>query len=383
MSSAYLVNILISLIRPYFRYTGYFLPILFYDTTKWVSAANNDKPVCGCEIKNPNPKQSITQRTMGKKKQHSGAKRKKLRRAKVVATEADTDAFDEAFTPRIRVSFEGVISWVESSEAALTECPIDAGRRKDGIRTFRQQGMTMQQLLVSGLWPGGSRDLSSVTPRRFYPHYSDTAIGKYDLAVPRGCDREWAKGSVQELATNDALARIKSLEVSEDYREARDASYCNQIRLRSARRGMVSGVNYCGDMENMIYECKQMQHSYWALFYGRLWHAINNLGISSSDAYPAALGFHWDVTINSGMSTVRMSDKRISKSCMEARREILMVAAFLADLMRVVMRCTPCALKPWQGLNTHFADMQQMRAMMDKGESIGWGGVGCRLGLTY
>lgn len=304
-----------------------------------------------------------------KKKKHA---RKGVKPAKPSKSDAYQPSVKKGFFLRekviIRVSFEGVISLIRQDEDTILECVDDYRRRADGVPTFCETKMGATKLKLSGLWPGGSRDLSSVTPSRiFFPHPASSAFAKYGL-VSTSTTREWVSGSVQHVALKDRLIRIKSLEVAEKFREARDATMCDQIRLRTVTRGNVRGINHSGDVDAMMVRCKQMQNSFWALFHARLWFVVNTIGISSVEAYPASLGFTWSLADDDGnpMGEVSIGTAKVPTRLLTARRVILTLAAHLANVVRHVVEHTPCTLRPWQGANVHYADLHEIARPLER-----------------
>lgn len=272
----------------------------------------------------------------------------------------------------VRVSFEGLVSMITQTDNTIIEYAEECKRRKDGVPTFCETGLGATRIKLAGLWPGGSRDLSSVTPSRiYYPHRLASAYGRLNL-ISSDTSREWYKGSVQHAAMNDKIPYIKALGVSPRYREARDATFCANIREHTMANGAVPGINYTGDVYEMMTRCKQMQNSFWALFYSRLWHTVNTLGMSSVDAYPVQLGFVWNTNSAGELAPgeVAVGSMEIPRRLMEARRLILATAQNLAHVVRSVVEHTPCNLQPWQGMNTHYSEVHQMNRPIEQLDSF-------------
>lgn len=271
-------------------------------------------------------------------------------------------------TPRIRVGFHGDITSIKKENTILVELPSYARVRKDGKLTFMQTKINVQEMMISGLWYGGSRDLSNITPRTiYYPFNATSTIGKYDLEIMNSkTDRVWYRGSIQETAINDKLAYFHSLGISSNYRELRDAEFASQIRYRSVTRCLPSGSMFMGgDTNKMFYKCKQMQSSYWAMFFSRFWYIVNTMGVNTAELYPVCLGFMSKTNQVTGHVELFIDPNIKSNIKLNARKEILNVSNKIGELVFIVLTNIPCLLKPWQGVNIHYDDISNMRSIIE------------------
>jgi hypothetical protein len=216
--------------------------------------------------------------------------------------------------------------------------------------------MKYEEYLISGLWTGGSRDLSSATPRRLYtPLGMKSVLTRCgEVFVARSTERVMHEkvhphGSVADVTRFCKLPLIKALRVSPDYREVRDALYAQNIRHECAVRGTEKGADYCGDWNDVAHKSFLMQTSHWAMFYAETHLMVNMMVKWSSSLFIPATGFIHQICPITHKLEIRSSGTKTKLT--DAIRKILkLIAQFIA----VLVRKTPCISRPWMSMNAYY-----------------------------
>ena len=260
----------------------------------------------------------------------------------------------------VRVSWQGPMSIIGLDEILIIGMPDNYKINCNGMKTFAEAGLTPTELMISGLWSGGSRDMSALPPKTVWPGM--------DLSKPHAYlglmsdNRVYRVGSVKHTAITDKLPYIASLGIDVKYDELRGAVYADKIRNSAILSPPDMGFNYCGDKHEVLHRCVSMQNSYWALFYSEVYLLLNTMSRATPHLYTEKTGYFASICPLTKALTLHQSQSK-TKLAIECRR----ILAYIAGFVRVLMRNAPSLMKPWMGANLFYADIAQISGSLAKG----------------
>ncbi len=282
----------------------------------------------------------------------------------------------EESIPRVRVSWQGCMTWVNYAESPLIENPASAVVGSDKVPRFAQSGMNYQEYLVSGLNLGGTRDLTGATPRRlFHPVPSalssiagllfSTACGAtkkrlvHDKAMTKPLpindqERMYGVGTVQEACEKDRMSYIKSLGYSDS--TLRDAAFSRRLCTSSVTRACTGDITYGGNPQEVFLNAIRMAASQWVLFYSLFSYTINFMSRHTKYLYTIETGFVRNIGEDNDLILWKVT-------CEKPTRLHVAVADILdsiATFVRVVIENTPCPLRPWLTVNIYTEEVERV-----------------------
>mgnify|MGYP001565544214 FL=1 len=284
-------------------------------------------------------------------------------------------ARDESI-PRVRVSWQGCMTWVNYAESPLIENPASAVLVSDKIPRFAQSGMNYQEYLVSGLNLGGTRDITGATPRRlFHPVPStmssisgvlfSTACGitnkrlVHDKAMTKPLptndqERMYGVGTVQEACEKDRMSFIKSLGYSD--RSVVDAAFSRRLCASSLTRACTGDITYGGNPHEMFLNAIRMAASQWALFYSFFSYTINFMSRHTKFLYTFETGFVRNIGSDNGLILWKVTCDKPTRLHVAVTEILDSIATFV----RVVVENTPCPLRPWLTVNIYTEEVKRI-----------------------
>ena len=284
--------------------------------------------------------------------------------------------------PRIRVSWQGCMTAVNYAESPLIENPDHAVLASDKIPRFAQTGMNYQEYLVSGINPGGSRDLLGASPRRwFHPVPSalssisgvlfSTACGPskkrltHDKAMTKPLpvndqERMYRVGTVQEACEKDRVSYIKSLVYSDS--AVFDAAFSRRLCATSVARACSGDITYGGNSEEVFLNAIRMAASQWALFYSLFSYLINFMSRHTKFLYVSETGFVRSVGVNNSLVLSKFKRDKPAPLHIAVTEILDAIAAFV----RAVITNTPCALRPWLTVNIYNTEVKNIGIAIER-----------------
>lgn len=284
-------------------------------------------------------------------------------------------AHEEAI-PRIRVSWQGCMTWVSYAESPLIENPVSAVVVRDKIPRFAQTGMNYQEYLVSGLNLGGTRDLLGASPRRwFHPVPStmsstagvlfSTACGPakkrlvHDKAMTKPLptndqQRMYGPGTVQEACEKDSTSYIKSLVYSDS--SVFDAAFSRMLCASSVSRACTGDITYGGNQEELFLNAIRMAASHWAMFYSLFNYLVNFMSRHTKLLYTAETGFIRNIGPDNSLTLWKVEREKPTR--LQVAVEGILDA--IATFVRAVLENTPCPLRPWLTVHIYHEEVERI-----------------------